>query len=128
MRLSGLTRLRCDPIATESSVDVGRRDPSHKPNRIRQRRYVGGMAGTAESDLARPAMIPGLGRHTAHRRLHYDVWPNHDGPSRDLEDLAPHITDRQHLDRPVTTRDFEPTLALDHHRPQIERHACYEGP
>ena len=28
---AGLMRLRCDPIAT-GSVDVGRRDPSHKPN------------------------------------------------------------------------------------------------
>jgi hypothetical protein len=33
---AGLTRLRCNPIAT-GSVDVGRRDPSHKPNRLRRR-------------------------------------------------------------------------------------------
>ena len=32
--LGGLTLLRCDPIATEGSVDVGSRDPSHKPNLI----------------------------------------------------------------------------------------------
>jgi hypothetical protein len=45
--VGGSTRLRCDPTAT-GSVDVGRRDPSHKPNAVHTATAEASSAGLAD--------------------------------------------------------------------------------
>ena len=52
---SPVARVRCDPIIT-GSADVGRRDPSHKPNRTRRESRT---FGAGDPVAARPLLHPG---------------------------------------------------------------------